>query len=196
MKPKLLIILILPALFVFVSAAHTSAAVISFNILDTYIETGENFDVEVYVQEDSGVGDLTAFGFDVDPFNSLSLFSYNGYSVGPDFEDNGYNSNPIFLPVNYVAGLNWFNPNAGVNVLVATLSFTAGTAAGTDNLSILGLYDGFDHGLYYEDFFYEASIDASTEITINSSQPVPEPASLWLLGIGMVGMARLRWKNK
>ena len=189
MKPKLLIILILPALVVFVSAAHTSAAVISFNILDTYIETGENFDVEIYIQEDESVGDLINFGFDVGPFNSLSLFSYNGYTVGNDYIDIGFDS--------YIAGAKIsVDSNAGANVMVATLSFTAGTAAGTDNLSILGLYDGFDHGLYYEDFFYEASIDASTEITINSSQPVPEPASLWLLGIGMVGLARLRWKNK
>jgi hypothetical protein len=154
-------------------------AVVSFNILDNAIMVNESFDVEVFVMEDADAGDLTIFGFDVDPSRELSLMTFDGYMVGPDFEDEGSGS--------FVAGSNWFNPNAGSNILLATLSFTAGLLAGTDTLNIEGLFDGFDHGLYYEES--NKNITGSVDIQI-----IPLPGAAWLLAFGLLGLLGLRKK--
>jgi hypothetical protein len=45
-----------------------------FDVLDSYITIGESFDVNVSVCDDGTLGDLTSFGFDVDPLSSLTLF--------------------------------------------------------------------------------------------------------------------------
>lgn len=147
-----------------------------FTVLDSFIETGESFDVEVSVFDDGTLGDLTAFGFDVDPLSSLTLFSFDSYAVGPDFDDVGMGS--------YVAGLNWFDMNEGTDVLLATLTFTAGATAGTDTLSIEGLFDDFS-GLYYE--FGDEDIGGDISISI-AIDPIPEPSTILLMGAGLLGL--------
>lgn len=107
----------------------------SLNLLDSNIEIGETFDVEVWVDGDSITEALLAFGFDVS-IDDGSYFSYDGYVIESGFDDA---SNPLNL--NNVAG-SVFTGITDDDVLLATLSFTA-FVAGTDTLNILGLYDGF-----------------------------------------------------
>jgi len=186
MKKKLFVVLSIAALVVYLGIMPAQATKIAdFNVLDSYITVGESFDVEVSVYDDGALGDLTGFGFDVDPAFSLTLFSFDSYAVGPDFTDQGMGS--------YVAGLNWLNFNAGQDVLLATLSFTAGALPGTDTLEIEGIFDGWDHGLYY--VFGDEGISGAIDIDINrTGQAVPEPATMFLLGSGLFGLAGFRKK--
>ena len=193
MKIKLMLTLFLTAFITCFTVAQAHAVLVTLDVLDDYVMVGETFDVEVLVYDNGGLGDLTAFGFDVDPLGSLSLFSYDGYTVASDFDDVGYNYNN-FLPANYVAGWYLGLGNAGQDVLLATLSFTTGSVTGTDTLDIEGIFDSWDYGLFYE--FGDEHIAATTYITINSA-PIPEPCTILLFGAGLPAIAvfRKRFRN-
>ena len=145
-----------------------------FTVLDSYIETGESFDVEVSVFDDGTLGDLTSFGFDIDS-SALSLFSYDYATLAADFWDAGTTGD-------YVGGVYLGTNNANTDVLLATLSFTAGATAGTDTLSIEGLFDDFS-GLYYE--CGNEDIRGNIRIAID---PIPEPSTILLIGAGLLGL--------
>ena len=187
MKKRLLVIM-MAAIFVTCAGVMSAQAIkiADFNVLDADITFGEIFGVEISVYDDGTLGDLTAFGFNVDPLSTLSLFTYDSAVVAPDFGGAGTGST-------YVGGLYAGSDNASTDVLLATLSFTAGSTAGTDTLSIEGLFNAFE-GLYYE--YGNEDITGSIDITVNSGgpSPVPEPSTMLLFGIGSIGLVGFRKK--
>jgi hypothetical protein len=184
MKKNFPILLLFVILTICCSMVSVQAVTVSFNVSDNVIEIGESFEVEISVFDGSmALGDLTGFGFDVDPLGMLTLFSYNPPpAIDPDYAD-------VSLGGNNVSGAYIGLGNANTDVRLATLSFTAGQVPGTDTLEIEGIFDGSFFGLFYE--FGDESIVGSTPITIND---VPEPATVLLFGAALIGFAGFRRK--
>jgi hypothetical protein len=88
MKNRLILFIIAAALIACLSVAPAQAVTITFDVLDTFIEVGENFDVVVSaLDETNTLGDLFVFGFNVDPLASLTLFSFDSAYVDSDYTD-------------------------------------------------------------------------------------------------------------
>lgn len=156
------------------------APMVSLDVLDDDVVVGESFGVEVWIDGD-GIGEeLLAFGFDVD--TAGTYFSYDGYALGAGFDDDS------FGPDN-VAG-SAFPGIADDDILLATLSFTA-LSAGTDSLAVSGPFDGLFSGAFYELSGFD--IDAATMLSVSAgTAPVPEPATLFMVGGGLLGGACIR----
>lgn len=183
MFEKKLYCLIITLFILIIYAVHANAALVSFNTSETSIEINpnESFAIDVFVQEDDSLGDLVSYGFYVDPDASLSLISFNGYTISnPDYDDLGSE--------NYIDGFkNNIETNAGENVLLATLFFISGNSVGTDVLYIQGLISEFD-GLFYD--FSESDIAASIDINV-----VPITGSIWLISFGLLGLVGINKKR-
>ncbi|MBU0992355.1 MAG: PEP-CTERM sorting domain-containing protein [Proteobacteria bacterium] len=184
---------------VFTLSAHAMPFV-TLEVLDSFIQTGESFDVDVMLNQGIVNADsfLTSFGFDVD---ANAGTTYTGAVVGGLFTDmndplntmnvTGLSSDPLGIQQN--------------DILLATLSFTAGNTQGAYQLGITGIFDSMFYGLMYYDKSMNGSsnwpgadILASTRITINETtgSPVPEPGTMLLLAIGFLSLAGIRARPK
>lgn len=190
MMKKIFIPLLVTFLCFYVTVISASAVPFAtLNVLDTNIRVGESFDVEVWVDGDGlpASEELLAFGFDT--VTSGTLFSYDSYTIESGFFDasDPFNSDNVAGSV--------FPGIPDNNVLLATLSFTA-ISDGTDTLQVLGIADGLFYGLFYENVntFVQSDFNINIMTDINVA-PVPEPATIFLLGFGLIGLIWFRRKN-
>lgn len=190
MKKRFAVITI-STLLLFVLSALSAQAIptVNLHLMDSDIQVGDSFDVEVWVDGDDIGLDLLTFSFDLS--TTGDAFSYDGYTIGAGFDDD------IEHVSSDIAG-SAFPGIEDDDVLLATLSFTA-TAEGSGTIKTLGTTDQKFYGISYEiDPFTSGwyNINASLDITVHadSGAPVPEPATYLLFGTGFICL--LGMKNK
>ncbi len=179
-------------LFICISNVAHALPFATLELQDPYISVGETFDVEVWGHAD-GVTSATDYDlwltFAFEPIVTGSAFSWNGVipgTVAAPFDD----VSGSFL-AGYVAGMVF--PGIGdENVLLATLQFTA-LAESPGSLSVWGDSSTFDGmGFWLNGFF---DINASIDIEVNAPAPIPEPSTMLLFSIGVLGLAGFNRKK-
>jgi hypothetical protein len=76
------------------------------------------------------------------------------------------------------------------------MDISSASVAGITPFSFPGAFDGFDHGVYDKSDPEKNIFDLNDIETHESNLPIAEPASLFLLGIGMIALARFRSMKK
>ncbi len=79
---------------------------------------------------------------------------------------------------------------------LSAIDISSASVAGITPFSFPGAIDGFDHGVYDKSDPEKNILDFTDNKIHDPTFPIAEPASLFLLGIGMIALARFRSMKK
>jgi hypothetical protein len=181
---KVMLLLVAAMLATFVSPA--GATTITFTAPST---VSGPFDVLVQAQNlfAGGPNVLTAFGFNVS-VSDPSILSYVGATSGPLFDTA---SSAPGTDVFAAASGFGIEPGAPEPLLLATLHFNV-IGTGAANIFITSDLSNVFQGLQFIDAPFAESIAGTVPVTAAAATAVPEPATLLLSGIGLLGLSTLR----
>lgn len=198
MKKTLLSLLVLAVLLCF-STADSHAVTLSFDPVDQDVDLGNQAMVDLVV---SGLGDYAPDSlstFDLDITFNPTVLAFNDASFGDQLDLFGFGSYSMITPgidsVNLYE-LSFDFPGdldalqAG-SFTLASLSFDT-IAAGSSPLGI----DIYALGDTWGNPLTARTIDGTVNVTGNDQAPIPEPATIVLLGSGLAGMGFFRRKRK
>ena len=183
------LILLMGSLF---AAPVSALPMVSLKLAETTsISVDDVIEILVVADGDDIGLDLVSFGFNVDITDSGLdgyNFSYEGAAIASGFDDDsGFTDTAVSGSA--------FPGISEDEVLLTTLLFAV-DSAGIETISVSGIYDGMSLGLYYERPDWNLTgydIDASITIEVSGgSQPVPEPMTFLLLGVGLLAISGVK----
>lgn len=189
-------------LFCFLSVAgiflcsKTSALTLAFSSAYPSIEQGESTRIDILISELTENLNLAAYSLDI-LFNS-SILTFDSYALGLELTDAGWgtddwstgNNGEGIINLSELSWLMDFSTQSDSFVL-ASLFFT-GSSAGVSTLSFANIILGDEYGESLTDL---QLFQAALEVTAVETNPVPEPATMVLMGIGLLGFTGLKRKR-
>ncbi len=204
MRRMIIIFAVIGLLFAF-TLNTTSATELWFDPDDQLYDVGDTLTIDLYADIDEA-DTIFGFGFDLSfnggfsyisgPGDSGSYLTFTGFTANSTYFDTALP--PLWDDGDTIAGEAYFGSNVwGTNILLGTFYFDAPSSApiGVENIH-LGAPDSTDP--FYPDGLLIGDLMAPVSLMPNNptatAAPVPEPASILLLGAGIAGIAGFRKK--